>query len=89
MTSMTGSDQKKWKQVGNCRYAIDFPAEWVMTERDDYPEGMPQAVGTGPRYCDNCLYWGSNSEGIFEAYCLNCADYVYKGKRGEGRGPTS
>ena len=86
MSSIFSSDQQKWKKVGDYKYAIDFPCEWIMTERHDHPSNIPDFEGTGPRFCSNCRYYGCDEEGIFQAYCLNCADYVYRGERGEGRG---
>lgn len=72
------------KQIGDVKYHIDFPEAWIMTQKFDTPYGIPDMVGTGPLYCGNCKYHGTNKAGVFLGYCSNCADYVYNGERGPG-----
>lgn len=86
MPNLASFEQKKWKQIGNSKYAIGFPDEWIRTEMYDHPSEIPEMVGTGPRYCSNCKHYGCDADEVFQAYCLNCADYVYEGKRGKGMG---
>ena len=33
--------------------------------------------GTGPEHCENCRYHGTDKEGLWRGYCLNCAIYHY------------
>ena len=76
--------RKMFKTIGEVKYQVDFPEEWIMTQKFDAPYGIPDMTGTGPVYCANCEYHGTNKEGVFLGYCLNCADYVYNGERGPG-----
>jgi len=34
--------------------------------------------GTGPEHCENCRHHGTDSDGFWRGYCLNCAYYEYK-----------
>jgi hypothetical protein len=54
-------------------YTATFPYEWA---KNHFP-------GTGPKNCESCIQYG-NWNGVFIAYCRNCAKYVYKGERGGG-----
>ena len=54
-------------------YTIQFPREWAENHE---PE-------TGPKECENCEYFGKWN-GVFIGYCANCAQNIYKGKRGKG-----
>ena len=57
-------------------YHKSFPYEWAETHADDH---------TGPAECKNCQAFGSWN-GVFVAYCANCAqDYKISGQaRGYG-----
>jgi len=33
--------------------------------------------GTGPEHCENCRYHGTDKDGLWRGYCLNCAEYQY------------
>jgi len=54
-------------------YHINFPENWAKSHIED----------TGPNDCENCAVFGSINE-VFIGYCVNCADYIYKGSRGKG-----
>jgi hypothetical protein len=60
-------------QIGSVKYHSRFPREWAENHLD----------GTGPESCGNCADYGSLC-GVFIGYCVNCADYVYNGDRGNG-----
>lgn len=50
-----------------------FPVEWAI---DHIP-------GTGPNECETCLNAGMYNE-VFLGYCVKCATFNYKGRRGQG-----
>lgn len=54
-------------------YADTFPEEWAKSP----------APGTGPKYCENCCFYGSWN-GVFIGYCSTCARDEYDGSRGNG-----
>jgi len=60
-------------QIGSVKYHSRFPKEWAENHLD----------GTGPEICGNCADYGSLN-GVFIGYCVNCADYIYDGNRGNG-----
>jgi len=66
-------DYDNFYMIESYKYAKSFPKEWAQSHAD----------GTGPEKCGNCYEHGSKDE-MFVGYCLNCAVYVYKGKRGPG-----
>ena len=70
---MTRSIEDETYQIGNVKYHSRFPREWAENHWTE----------TGPEDCDNCAYNGSLN-GVFIGYCVNCADYVYNGERGNG-----
>jgi hypothetical protein len=47
-------------------YASTFPKEMA----GNHPN-------SGPKYCDNCAYFGCNENGAFVGFCLNCHAYNY------------
>ena len=53
-------------------YHIDFPIYWAKNHFED----------TGPHECMNCAFYGVQN-GLFVAYCRNCARYTYNGERRE------
>tara|TARA_A100001011_G_scaffold398394_1_gene502681 strand:+ start:3069 stop:3332 length:264 start_codon:yes stop_codon:yes gene_type:complete len=67
--------KEEFKILSGIKYSINIPDEWIQSEQFDE---------TGPLYCANCKYHGSNKDNIFKGYCLNCADYVYEFRRGPG-----
>ena len=62
-----------YKIIDNYKYFKSFPKMWIDDE---------SLYNIGPRYCDNCRYYGSIYN-IFIGYCLNCAN-IFNGKRGNG-----
>lgn len=60
-------------QIGSVKYHSRFPREWAENHQEN----------SGPENCGNCEYYGSLC-GVFIGYCVNCADYVYGGDRGNG-----
>ena len=67
-----------YKDKYNKNYISSFPSEWI----NDHEENK-----SGPHYCTNCFKYGSIknfSEVIFLGYCMNCAQFKYKKKRGLG-----
>ena len=61
--------QQYWSGV----YHTLFPEEWAESHME----------GTGPDDCSNCRAYGLIG-GEFAGYCINCAQYDYKGSRGRG-----
>lgn len=57
----------------NRLYSVHFPEKWAV----DFIEG------TGPDECHMCKENGSWN-GVFIAYCYQCAQHCYKGERGRG-----
>jgi len=60
--------------VGYYKYDNSFSKDWALSH---FP-------GTGPEQCENCYEHG-NVNHMFCAYCVNCAETVYKGQRGPGK----
>jgi hypothetical protein len=54
-------------------YIGAFPKDWALNHMDE----------SGPENCENCYCYGSWN-GIFIGYCVNCAEFIYNGKRGRG-----
>lgn len=50
-----------------------FPVEWAIDH----------APGTGPNECEMCLNNGMHND-VFLGYCVKCATFNYKGRRGQG-----
>ena len=65
-------DQGKYYSYNGELFTKTFPKEWAIN----------QMAGTGTE-CDNCLCYGFWN-GVFCAYCLNCADNMYEDSRGGG-----
>jgi len=59
------------------KYDIHFPIEWVYSHKakPEFPQAIP-----GPKYCEGCKNDGSIN-GVFVAYCTNCAYHVFDGLR--------
>lgn len=67
-----------YKDEFDMNYISSFPKEWIF----DHSENK-----SGPYYCINCFKYGTIKyfdEIVFLGYCLNCAYYKYKNKRGGG-----
>lgn len=59
-------------------YISSFPKEWILDQCENK---------SGPYHCRNCFVNGCinyKEECIFLGYCINCAYYKYKNKRGHG-----
>ena len=65
-------DLGKYYSYNGELFTKTFPKEWATN----------QIAGTGTE-CDNCMYYGVWN-GVFCAYCLNCADNMYEDSRGGG-----
>lgn len=63
--------------IGPYKYSNSFPKEWAQS-------CLP---GTGQEQCQKCSEHGTK-DGVFCGYCLNCAEYSYKGARDEGMGKS-
>jgi hypothetical protein len=57
----------------NCLFSVHFPEKWAVEYLD----------GTGPHECHMCKEHGCWN-GVFIAYCYQCAQHCYKGERGRG-----
>lgn len=67
-----------YKASDGMNYILSFPNEWII----DHSENK-----SGPYYCRNCFVNGCinyKDYRIFLGYCINCAYYKYKNKRGNG-----
>jgi len=70
--------QGKYYVIDGEKYDIHFPLYWAKCHNvanPEYPEDIP-----GPKTCLNCKEIGSIN-GVFVAYCLNCACYVFEETR--------
>jgi len=54
------------------KYSIFFPLEEAVRYEENYDE--PFYDHDGPKWCGNCLTYGS-CHGVFIAYCANCVGY--------------
>jgi len=70
-------DCRDYYMIGPYKYSNNFPKEWAQSS-------LP---GSGPEQCWNCLEYGTK-DNVFYGYCLNCAQDLYKGKRGKGVSKT-
>ena len=62
-----------YKLINSVKYRLDFPDEWINTERAD---------GTGPRCCRSCVMFAfRDSSKVFSDYCSKCDNDVYHGER--------
>jgi hypothetical protein len=75
ITANKFNDGKEYYTISNKNivYIGTFPIEWALNHEED----------SGPECCSNCHSYGSIN-GVFIGYCMNCALYVYEGKRGYG-----
>jgi hypothetical protein len=65
-------------------FDIHFPLEWALEYNLQYEfvyGNTVESVLSGPSNCDNCACYGSYN-GVFVCYCLNCADILFNGERG-------
>ena len=69
----SGTQKLVYYSLNETLYAPTFPEEWAINHIDK----------TGPLHCNNCYSYGSWN-GVFIGYCVNCAVYIYEGKRGYG-----
>ena len=60
------------------KYDIHFPLEWALSHKATVEEFSD--TESGPKDCVNCKCYGSIN-GVFVAYCPNCADYLHDGLR--------
>ena len=67
-------------------FDIHFPLEWALEYNLQYElvyDNTIISVSAGPSNCNNCACYGSLN-GVFVCYCLNCADIIFNGERGNG-----
>ena len=67
--------QGKYYVIDGEKYDIHFPLYWATCHNGAYPEDI-----AGPKSCLNCKEYGSVN-GVFVAYCLNCAYHVFEETR--------
>ena len=66
-------DRRHYYSYDGELYTETFPEEWAQSH-------LPN---TGPKECENCAIFG-HWNGVFVSYCINCAQFEYKGERGIG-----
>ena len=70
---MMSATSVPYKLINSVKYRLDFPDEWINTERTDR---------TGPRCCRKCVMFAfRDSSKVFSDYCSRCDNNVYQGKR--------
>jgi hypothetical protein len=70
--------QGKYYVIDGEKYDIHFPLYWALYHNDTNPEYPGECAG--PKSCVNCKDHGSIN-GVFVAYCSNCAYYVFEETR--------
>ena len=60
--------QGEYYEVDGFKYSVAFPYEWATDHKWD---AEIENLGSGPKECGNCLYYGSIN-GVFLFYCVNC-----------------